>query len=179
MSGLEMKSIKFSSKGGYSIEWQEPGSVRLSLMEALYLLAAFKNGLSATELEAEFTFEEREVIYRYQEKEWEQLRLLLEKEQSQTRSFQGIQKELKKQLQWCLDGLNLSFKNYLSEILGWPELDARQVKTNQAFRDALRRHCFERVVYERLIKQHGLPSPKILAEVEKRLDGPLIKETGA
>lgn len=68
MTGLELKSVKYSSKGGYSMRWQEPGSVRLSVMETLYLLTAFKNGMSAIELEAAFTFEERETIYRYQEK---------------------------------------------------------------------------------------------------------------
>ncbi len=172
--GLQMKSVKYSSRGGYTIEWQEPCSIRLSVSEALYVLAAFQNGLSASDLEASFTFEEREVIYRYLEKEWKQLRQLIENEQSQTRSFQALQSDLKKRLQWGLAGLNLKFGEYLKDVLCWPVLDPKQVKTNQMYRDALNRHCFERGVYERLCQQYGFPSPKILKEVEWRLNGPLI-----
>lgn len=84
-----------------------------------------------------------------------------------------MQKTLKRELQWHLDGLSLAFGDYLKEVLCWPALNAKQVKANQAFRDALKRNCFNRPVYERLLKEHGAPSPKILKAVEGRIGGPL------
>ncbi len=172
--GLQMKSVKYSSRGGYTIEWQEPASIRLNVSEALYVLALLKNGVSISVLEEKFSFEEREAIYRYHQMHWEALRENLNQQQNQIRSLSALQKSLKQVLQWGVDSLNLTFRDYLREVLCWPALDPKQVKTNQMYRDALKRHCFERAVYERLYQQYGLPSPKILQEVEWRLSGPLI-----
>lgn len=69
--GLQMKSVKYSSRGGYTIEWQEPASIRLNASEALYVLALLKNGVPISVLEEKFSFEEREAIYRYHQMHWE------------------------------------------------------------------------------------------------------------
>lgn len=62
---MEIKSLRYSNRGGYSVEWFDPGSLRLSLYEVCCILMLLTAGLSEEEMIENFKKTEREIIYRY------------------------------------------------------------------------------------------------------------------
>ena len=141
-------------------------------MEALFIYSALDDGLTEAELTDHFSLDEQEVIYRYQEQTMRKvIETFLENDKKMI-ALKKMKKAIEKHIQYSLENLDQDFDTYRRDVLGWPELDQRQLEASQAFRKALEYYGSKKSDYLALIQKYGKPSPTLLAKIENRV-GPL------
>ncbi len=168
--GLELKKVKYTSRNGYALEWQEPYSIRFNAHEILLLSTLLHNlNLTDKELEESFDWEEREVIYRYQQKAWEKVQTAMGKITEQNVSMQQLARKFKDSLAWALDIIKGDWSGFLKNGLQWSELDQQKIKANKAFKQGLKTIYYQQADFQRLLDQYGAPTQAILEQVEARV----------
>ncbi len=176
--GLELKKVKYTSRNGYALEWQEPYSIRLNANETLLLATLLHNlNLTEKELEEAFDWEEQEVIYRYQQKAWEKVHTAMGKVTEQNDSIQQLERSFKNSLAWALDLIKEDWSGFRKDGLQWSALDQQKVKANKAFKQGLKTIYYKKADFQRLLDQYGVPTQAILEQVEARV-GTLQKPDG-
>ncbi len=171
---LRPKKVRYSSRGGYTVEWHEPFSVRLSVNHAQALLMQLLAGISDDKFMKEFDADERQVLRRYEE-----LKLAALAEQidtvNQISNIQTIESKIREHIDFWLECVYES-SVYQKKYLGWSEPGPEEL-VNQKFRSMLKQGHIHVRQAEYLIATVGLPSAKMIERLEERL-GPLDRKTG-
>jgi hypothetical protein len=158
---MKIKSVKYSSKNGYTFELEAPDVIRVTTHEVLLILLLLKANIAQEQLDAEFSEEEQAVIQRY-----ELLRYQTQLEYSY-KDYSSIRpKVLQKQLTTLLEELEATFYYSEDEIIRksrqWVPL---VTQADQEYLKAMKTHK-KRRYFEWLERHFGPPSRWLLRQLE-------------
>jgi hypothetical protein len=158
---MNIKSVKYSSKNGYTFELEAPDVIRVTTHEVLLILLLLKANVSQDQLTAEFNEEEQAVIQRYELLRYQTQLAYTEKDYSSIRP-----KVLQKQLTTQLEELQATFYYSEDEVIRksrqWvPLVTQADQEYLKAMKTNKKRHYFEW-----LERHFGPPSRWLLRQLE-------------
>lgn len=172
---LKVRKIRYSDRGGYSVEWHDPDAITLSYHHAKIALVILLTELSNEAFEQEFDAEERTIIRRYAE--------LHQKAFGEQGAYVDTFKNPQSLQRALHDRLTLFYKHvvedpivFQKEYLGWSEPTPDEL-VNQQFRYWLKRNGINAAHFERMIASMGMPGQLAMKQLEKRF-GSFNPETG-
>lgn len=174
MMSLNLKKVKYSSRHGYSFEWQEPGGVSLTAEEVWYLRLLLEQFPPEEIIDREFTLTERKTIQRFAKLCFRQMEKISAQYQ-QRDALAGLLPDFRKRLRLFQLSCGQEFQGMIETFLGWTFFDIQPPSgLERLLREKLASQWASKHDFVELLKRthQGEVSPEILAEIEERY-GPL------
>lgn len=172
---LKPKKVRYSTRGGYSVEWHEPFSVRLSYRQARALLIQILSEVPNDTFMKEFNEDERQVIRRYEEL---QQMSMAEKTDvvNKINNIHTIERKIQESITFWMECAVYEPVVYQKHYFGWDEPSPGELVSKE-FRNWINRQDLNVAHFERMIASLGLPGSLTMKQLEKRF-GEFNPETG-
>jgi polyhydroxyalkanoate synthesis regulator phasin len=175
---MEIKSLRYSSRNGISVELFEPGSLRLTVEEACAILLGMKSTLDQKELDENFTQDEQNIISKYEQLNLAKMSRLSDKYRENI-SVRKIHQELKEILKWYFECVRAGWVNLATDFLGWNLVEPKAESIiDRLVKKGLKEGRTDKAYFEHLLKykEWGEASPEVIQRLEEAI-GPLNLES--
>ncbi len=170
---LKINKVRYSSRGGLTVELAPPGAVTLTPEEALLVLIVLRASLTQRDLDEAFNEEEQMVLHRYQALCHDHM-MALGRAFLDSGKAQDVASQLKTQLAWSRTCATLEAQEVLEQFLGWRvpgDADSGRVNIlEQVIRQRLEDpEHYPKAYFAHLLGQTawGKVSPETMRQLEK------------
>ena len=170
---MSVRKIGWSSRQGLSLEFYEPGTFQLNLLEATYLHALLNAGIDQKDLDEAFTPEEQMLLYDYERMKFHKLVESIS-EADNIDSIDAMHRMIRDDFSRRIAFLKSGPEKYIEEGLGWESLDRKRGGNTLLERELVD------LLHDEMYTQPGLfvtlvstrisppPSKEIIRQVEEK-----------